>query len=268
MSKGLKPRKATVVFLIVTVLSLLVINTGLDALAATVSPMYYSGNDKDLPSPPLGLEFVKFDPPNTGTLKLGDIQVNAEFSDDKKSVDFTSNALVVYVFVKAGDGGYLYTYKNGVYEDSDLYSPRNQDNQGDPANISHVTFYFKPTPTTDPTPTPTPTTTPMPDPTPTPTPTPTLDLMLTPTPTQTPTSTPTPIPTPDPTYTPPPEIEIEDTEIPGGEVIDETPGDESFGRSFWMRNYRVLQLNYQRQARSLRWHFIVQVPLLLLLESR
>jgi hypothetical protein len=52
MSKGLKPRKATAVFLIVTVLSLLVINTGLNALAASVMPVYYTGNNKDLPSPP------------------------------------------------------------------------------------------------------------------------------------------------------------------------------------------------------------------------
>jgi hypothetical protein len=129
--------------------------------------------------------------------------VYAKFAKDKKSLDFTSNTLVAYVFVKAGNGGYLYTYENGVYKDSNLYSPRNQGNKGKQADISHVIFYFKPGP---------------PKPTPTPTPKPT--------PTPTPTPEPTPTPTPEPTPTPTPEIEIGEDEIPGGETVENETDEE------------------------------------------
>lgn len=244
-----------IVLLLVFVIPILYISGYVPiAQAASVTPTYYFGNDKDLPSPPNGLESVKFDPPKSGEKSIGAKSVETTFSKDNKSVSFTSNFPVLYVFVKAGDGGYLYKYSNnGVYGDTNLYSPKNQGNQGNQADISHVTFYFKPgpipTPTAEPTPTPTleptptptpeptptptpePTPTPTPDPTPTPTPEPTPTPTPTPTPEPTPTPTleptPTPTPTPEPTPTPTPDpteeplFEFHDEEIPGGPVDPE-----------------------------------------------
>lgn len=151
--------KRGIVFLMIFVLPLLYIaGYGMNVQAASTTPEYYLGNDKDLPSPPKGLPSIKFDDNEiTGVVTKSDIEgirtVTATFGVNNKEVSFESDTPVAYVFVKAGNGGYLYSYGSPVYSDSNLYSPKNQSNQGNQADISHVTFYFIPTP--DPTPDPT-----------------------------------------------------------------------------------------------------------------
>lgn len=94
-----------------------------NVFAASVVPVYYTGNDKDLPAEVRSLPSVKFDPPVNGTKTLDGNSVTAEFSADKMSVSFISDVPIAYVFVKAGPGGYLYTYNPPVLSDNDLISP-------------------------------------------------------------------------------------------------------------------------------------------------
>jgi LPXTG-motif cell wall-anchored protein len=54
--------KRGIVFLMIFVLPLLYIaGYGMNVQAASTTPEYYLGNDKDLPSPPKGLPSIKFD---------------------------------------------------------------------------------------------------------------------------------------------------------------------------------------------------------------
>ncbi len=95
------------------------------------------------------------------------------------SFDWSSNMGVDAVFVKGGNvGGFLYLYDPEATSDTGLTTPNNPN--GQPANISHVSFCYD----EEPTPTPTSTSTSTPTPTSTSTSTPTPTSTSTPTPTQ------------------------------------------------------------------------------------
>ena len=92
-----------ILFTLIFVLPLLNITGFLQsASASSVTPKYYSGNEKDLPREIRNLPSIKFDPARNGTKWLGNIRVTAEFSKNKKEVSFISNSAIAYVFVKAG----------------------------------------------------------------------------------------------------------------------------------------------------------------------
>jgi hypothetical protein len=162
-------------------------------MAATVPPTPYDGNltCKTLLGNDAAYE-IKVDPAVSGV--YGPLTVT--FSDDGRSVSFTSTVEVLGVFVKGGnEGGNFYDYRpNGTLDDDDLVTPTGQ-------QISHVSFCWNEVPATR-TPTHTPTATDTPTNTPTNTPTATATDTPTNTPTNTPTATATDTPTNTPTNTP------------------------------------------------------------------
>ncbi|MBP3961890.1 MULTISPECIES: hypothetical protein [Paenibacillus] len=80
---------------------------------------YFSGNDKDLPIS------------NAGAIKFESSGTSNGITVDFNSLKWTSNFnFTGYIFVKAGNGGYLY-WACGC---GDLFTPDNKD-------ISHVTFF-------------------------------------------------------------------------------------------------------------------------------
>jgi len=134
-------------------------------------------------------------------------------SADDVFFDWTSTIGIDAVIVKGGPNANAYIYNPESFGDTGLHSPINANN-GEPFEISHISFCFDAEQETDtPTPTNTPTATPTDTPTPTPTNTPTATPTDTPTdgPTETPTATSTPTstgtsapPTATPTKTPRP----------------------------------------------------------------
>jgi hypothetical protein len=92
---------------------------------------------------------VKFNNPSIGTYTQDGIEIEVYDADDSDEgvnyhLDFTSsNYDIAFVFVKAGDGGFLYSYDPKVNWDNGLDSPKND-------SISHVSFYvYVPTPSPD-----------------------------------------------------------------------------------------------------------------------
>ena len=85
---------------------------------------------------------IKVDPPDSGTYYSKDStnNVTVTFSEDGKTVDWQSNNPVKFVWVKGGNGGFLYTYSLASTSGSGLFAP---DNRGENRpKISHVIFYF------------------------------------------------------------------------------------------------------------------------------
>ena len=156
------------------------------ALGAGVPGVFYSGNQT---CGSLGgwAEIARFDPPVDGT--RNGVTVDFDTSPEPHSFSFTSTVQISSVFVKAADGGLLYTYNPPVTGDTGLTG-------GEKNAISHVSFCVPPpsTPTHTPTSTPTSTATSTASSTPTSTPTSI--------PTNTPTSAPSPSPSPSETNTP------------------------------------------------------------------
>ena len=195
-------------------MSLLLASLPTTASAASVAPVFYEGNQTcgQLLS---GSTEIKVDPPANGTFAGGDGASVTISGLTPSSLNFSVTAPSgkvlgsVAVFVKAGNGGNLYSYPSvGVttFADTNLLIP------GQNA-VSHISIcYTLLTPTSTPTrtPTQTPTNTPTRTPTQTatstptepPTSTPTNTVTPTATSTSSPTSTSTPSPTSEPTVTP------------------------------------------------------------------
>ena len=111
--------------------------------SASVTPIELPGNDKDIPDNYIGgLKQLKIDPPNDGTYSEDELTVTVSFDEDGKFVNWSSNIPINYVFVKGGNGGYLYYYPQGATGDEYLRAPDN--NGGNQAQISHVSFFFNP----------------------------------------------------------------------------------------------------------------------------
>jgi LPXTG-motif cell wall-anchored protein len=156
-----------------------------------------------------GLTYFKYDHGYSGTEAGFTIVLHHASGSDHAYVDWTapSGIVVYFVFVKQGDGGTLYGYKNGATTDTDLLVPNS-------CGLSHVSFWYGPAPTSTPAPTATLTPDPTSTPTPSDTPTPTPSDTPTPTPSDTPTPTPSDTPTPTPSDTPTPEPSDSPTPTP------------------------------------------------------
>jgi len=189
---------------------------------------YYPGNDQGANIDPglaliiSGLSGVKFDqygnPEGGGPANGITVTINGDFEFDWVS----ANHSILYIFVKAGSGGILFSY-GGASSDTgvSIELPQNwNNNENDYHAISHISFYYDPDSLT---PTPTATATPTPEATATPTP----EATPTSTPEETPASTPeaTSLPTPTLTVvvTPTPEAILESTPEPIAEGAAETP---------------------------------------------
>jgi hypothetical protein len=121
----------------IALIALLTFGSSMSAFAASVTPTFTPGND---PSKP-GYLTIKFDPPVDGTKTLNGMSITADFYGSGKWVSWTSNYPVEYVFVKGGNNGNMYHYPGGSTGDTALRAPNN--NGGQQASISHVTFFFK-----------------------------------------------------------------------------------------------------------------------------
>ena len=159
------------------------------ALAASVPPQYFPGNDANDYTPPEGClhyqipnsdeggsHTISFDSdgnidpagPYSFTATVGTL----EGTNFTQVLSWSSNFPIYAVIVKGGPAFNLYQYDPSVREDTNLVAPINP--SGLPTNVSHVSVVicpddFPPDPAT---PTPEPTVTPTPDPTITPTPDP------------------------------------------------------------------------------------------------
>lgn len=179
-------RIASLIFLLLVVLSFYT-----SALAASVPPQTFPGNDANDYTPPEGClhyqipnsdtegsHTITFDNdgavdpsgPYSFTVTVGTLPGN----DYTQVLSWSSNFPIYAVIVKGGNAFNLYQYDSSVRGDTDLVSPDNP--SGGPADVSHVSVVicpdcFPPQPPT-PTPTPEPTVTPTPTPVPTVTPTP------------------------------------------------------------------------------------------------
>lgn len=123
--------------LVIFLVPLLVFGNSIAIFGASTTPSEIGGNDPVIS----GYQTLKVDPPTSGNYNSGPFQVNVEFSQDKKWVDWSSSIPVAYVFVKAGNKGYLYEYSPAVNGDTELRAPDN--NGGNQPEISHVTFYYQ-----------------------------------------------------------------------------------------------------------------------------
>ena len=156
------------------------------------------------------LAYVKHDHNHSGTTNGFVVVVHNSSGSGHATIDFTApvGKVVYFVWVKQGDGGIIYGYKNGVASDSGLLSPGNA--------ISHVSFWYGNAPTATPTFHPTATAHPTKDchPSTTPTVVPPTPTEVPPTPTEVP-PTPTEVP-PTPTEVPPTPTEVPPTptEVP------------------------------------------------------
>ena len=150
--------------LIMFVVGLMVFGGALVGLASSWGPEYLTSNDFDSgdfgePDPSCqwlvneydfpddcDLKGVKINDPITGTFKQqsGTIEYGCDATGfdvklnvDGNTLDFfdVSGYTVYYVWLKAGAGGNLYGYPDGIQSDAGLISPVSDD-------ISHVTFYF------------------------------------------------------------------------------------------------------------------------------
>ncbi len=122
----------------IALIALLTFGSSFSAFAATVTPtLNASSHDPSMP----GYSTLKFDEPSDDEETSGGITIEVDFSRDDKWVDWESSLPVEYVYVKGGNGGYLYHYPNGAFEDENLRAPNN--NGGKQPEISHVTFYYK-----------------------------------------------------------------------------------------------------------------------------
>jgi hypothetical protein len=108
-----------------------------DGTGPSVTPKIISGNTtcKTLLGNDAAYE-LKIDPPKSGTFG----PITATISDDGTQVDFTSTVPVLGVFVKGGNiGGNFYDYRpGGTLGDNNLTTPTGP--QGQPQQISHVSF--------------------------------------------------------------------------------------------------------------------------------
>jgi hypothetical protein len=108
-----------------------------DGTGPSVTPKIISGNTtcKTLLGNDAAYE-LKIDPPKSGTFG----PITATISDDGTQVDFTSTVPVLGVFVKGGNiGGNFYDYRPaGTLGDNNLTTPTGP--QGQPQQISHVSF--------------------------------------------------------------------------------------------------------------------------------
>ncbi len=150
------------VALVFLVVGLLVFGTILTAFALPttgegIEPVYLDRNTEppaqpdpdpeDLDSPGCTLKSVKVDDPVAGNLDEQDPdkvkKSDPDCGFDVEIYDISGNTFsfrnanmpVYHVWVKAGDGGYLFSYPDGIYSDTGLYSPQ-------PDSISHITFYY------------------------------------------------------------------------------------------------------------------------------
>jgi len=159
------------------------------------------------------LAYVKHDQDHSGTTNGFVVVVHNSSGSGHATIDFTAPAgkVVYFVWVKQGDGGIIYGYKNGVASDSGLLSPGNA--------ISHVSFWYGNAPSSTPTVHPTVTAHPTKDchPSTTPTVVPPTPTDAPPTPTEVP-----PTPTTDPTISIP-ESTIPQTTVTGYATITEPP---------------------------------------------
>ena len=122
-------------------IALLTFGSSMSAFAASVPPSYIGGND---PKTGTYEHYTRMKVPSPISDSYTDnvLTVDIVFSEDQKSVvSFSSNLPIRYVFVKGGDGGNMYSYPDGTYQDTNLIPPIN--NGGQDPTISHVTFYYK-----------------------------------------------------------------------------------------------------------------------------
>jgi len=117
--------------------ALLLLSFSFISYGASVSPSFVEGNDPQID----GYEKFKIDSPKTGSYNQGDLTVDITLNTDGNSVEWNSNVEISMVFVKGGPNGYLYTYTDGAYSDTNLYSPINDG--GQVPQISHISFYYK-----------------------------------------------------------------------------------------------------------------------------
>lgn len=172
-----------------------------------VEPVYvgYDAACSDLA--PAGTEWNELEVTSVvdGTYSLGPLTVTLDVheSEDRVTVDWSSNLAVQGVFVQGGPGGNFYDYGSGVNVDTGLSAPMNPGgNYHKPDHLLFCTTTTLNTATPTLTPTFTPTVTPTTTMTTTPLPTPTAPMTATVTATPTATAvpgTPTAIPSPSPT---------------------------------------------------------------------
>ncbi|MBM7570378.1 family 43 glycosylhydrolase [Aquibacillus albus] len=140
MTKGIKK-------ILFVVLSLVFILMHLDSSTLLASdPIQIDGNDRpgneQLPDELKNLKQFKLELDEStyknksyhnGTIRLS--------FHNKQSFDWKSKIGVKYVYVKGGDSGNLYSYKEEETMDKNLHAPKNRG--GKQPDIGHVTFYYE-----------------------------------------------------------------------------------------------------------------------------
>lgn len=143
------------------VASLLMLLVCLPALAASVTPVRFDGNDSN-PSdytPPAGT--IHYEIPGSGTAGTYTVHFNDQGQVDPNGactftvtvgtatgknytqvLSWSSNFPVYAVIVKGGNAFNLYQYPTTTRSDTDLVSPNNA--SGHPADVSHVSIVFYP----------------------------------------------------------------------------------------------------------------------------
>lgn len=112
-----------------------------------IVPVYFAGNDNTGDFKIEGIpENKDYDIVTTGGINIGKIVIS---NATNKTFDWTFENVQGYITnvtsinIKAGDGYFTFDYApNGATSDTLLFSPKNQNNEGEWADISHVSFFF------------------------------------------------------------------------------------------------------------------------------
>ncbi|MDF2524157.1 MAG: hypothetical protein K0R31_1798 [Clostridiales bacterium] len=130
------------------IVMLMVFGSCVTSVSGAVGYKYIDGNDKDngISTTTTDYEFWK-EENLTNTTRNGITVTYRETTDDDgrseiRYVSWSADSAVQvkYVWVKASDGGHLFSYTNETH-DEDLFGPLTE--KGWPHKISHVTFYYE-----------------------------------------------------------------------------------------------------------------------------